>query len=179
MNSEPSPQDVRLINSQRAMNAQAGSFGKKGSVAANGCGSIAAFNALLILGEPVCFEEVRSRFSRHTRRQGRGGASPLYLLYFFIKRGYGIRLYLKKSLKRVRKCHAAYIALYFYSLNKGIGAHYAAAEYDAEADEFIIYNDDAVKMDKKRSSDFPALLRGNGAKYMAVIGIDRKRRPLS
>ena len=80
----PSHEDGGFINEQRALCESEGSFGKKGSIAKNGCGSIAAYNALKILGVSVNYKDVLARFNFHVLNRGRWGANPFYLYVYFI-----------------------------------------------------------------------------------------------
>ena len=159
------------INDQSAFSSEKGSFGRRGSISENGCGSIAAYNALKMLGIPEKYEAVLAAFYRHTIWRGRLGADPFYLARFLRKRGVRVKLYLR--VKKVPLTHKAYIFLYDYLTGRKLGAHYAAAEYDGNA--FVIYNDDSLTKREKRVVGVAELKKEDKAKHLAVFALDLKK----
>ena len=168
----PSHEDGGFINEQRALCESEGSFGKKGSIAKNGCGSIAAYNALKILGANVNYKDVLARFNFHVLNRGRWGANPFYLYVYFKKRGFRIKVFLRRKFDRLKYESAAYIALYTYKSKSGFGAHYVAAQYN-EKNGYTVYNEDYYGKTVHIES-LKELISRNKAKHIAVMMITKK-----
>ncbi len=79
-------QEKELIRDQAVYASETGTFGPLGSIRKNGCGSIALYNVLQLLGYPAIYQEILNEMKRHWIRAtilgGILGSKPLYLLGF-------------------------------------------------------------------------------------------------
>ncbi len=163
--------EQKLIRSQSVFSAVPGSFGPLGNVRANGCGAIALYNVLRLLGYTVEYgellREMRMHWPRATLLGGILGSNPFYLLGLLRrKKGlaltfYGVRN--RADAGRVAKCHDVYLNLYLYRW----GAHYTAAVYRKQG--LFVCNDPSTV-------DYGAYFEQVKARFMVVVGIDRHRR---
>ncbi len=167
--------DHSLINNQRRYPSARGTFGRFGSMSENGCGFLAIHNANQILGETAAFADtyaaLQVRACRTTTLFGLFGTNPFAVGRYYRKKGFCVRLY--QGAARVSTEHGAYIALYLYREKRALGAHYAAARYDAAARLFTVYNDDFEGEDERHFGDFAAMCNADRALGMLVWGIDR------
>ncbi|MDD3428729.1 MAG: hypothetical protein PHG02_01825 [Oscillospiraceae bacterium] len=91
----------------------------------NGCGWVAAYNALLMLGQPMACTKVISGLDEHLQWKGKLGLSMAALMGFFLKQGcqinFGIGL---KSIEKNAQTAQTNILYYFHPKFKG--AHFVA-----------------------------------------------------
>lgn len=117
-----------MLTDQPALRAEEIPFGK-GTAALHGCGWMAAYNALRILGENPDPAELLQEMERGGLLLGTGGTNPFYLLHYLRRRGYRARLYTDRegAAPGLRACVAGIWLYIFYDLeNDLIGAHYVA-----------------------------------------------------
>ncbi len=125
-----------LIHKQTACCADCGSFGKRGNVAANGCGAIAAYNAGQLLSRSFSLQEALLVLGSSALAHGRMGTNPFALVRFLKAKGIQPR---RRGLAKTEGGQGAYIALYLYSQNSHLSGHYAALW--SEGGGFLAYND--------------------------------------
>lgn len=125
-----------LIHKQTVCCADCGSYGKKGNVAANGCGAIAAYNAGQLLSRPFSLQEALLVLGSSALAHGRMGTNPFALVRFLKAKGIRPR---RLSLAKTEGGQGAYIVLYLYSQNGRFSGHYTALW--GEGGGFLAYND--------------------------------------
>ncbi len=102
-------------------------YGSLGNSPGNGCGWIAAYNALKALGEKSDPYDIMREVGEGALLAGTVGTDPLYLLQFFRNRGYDAEVYVtKEGVEREVLRSDASILVYGYAYNGGIGAHFIA-----------------------------------------------------
>jgi hypothetical protein len=132
----------KMILDQRQLSNRRGSYGPLGNAAANGCGTVALYNLLQLLGQPVAYERLERQLCRHwlsaTLAGGLLGSNPLYI-FLLLRRLTGVRLrfhlYCGGTHPRWMEQEHLFLNLYIYR----IGAHYSVCEYNAGT--LRIYND--------------------------------------
>lgn len=125
-----------FVLDQRGCATERGSYGRRGSIAKNGCGAIAAYNACLILDRPVSLEEAFRSLGKGALLGGRMGTNPFALRRYL--RGRGIRLSACWRTRSARS-HRAYISLCLFRRGFRLYGHYfALAPLRAG---FLAYND--------------------------------------
>ncbi len=167
---------LKLIQCQQNLPHSRGSFGPLGNVAANGCGSIALYNTLLLLGQHVTYEAVLKQMNRKwwksTLIGGLLGSNPLYVRREILRRrGVCCRCFVyigifKRNLERQRERFRRMGNEYDVFLNLYLhrhGAHYSVAEYQNGV--FHVYNDSCS------SADHEMYYRDVKALGMIVMGI--------
>lgn len=159
----------KLIQSQSVFSAVPGSFGPLGSVRANGCGAIALYNILRLLGCPAEFgsllKNMRAHWIRSTLLGGILGSNPFYLLGMLRRKEeleltfYVVRN--RSAAEQIAVCHDAYLNLYLYRW----GAHYTAAAYQERG--LLVCNDPSA-------ADYGDYFERVKTRFMVVVGIDRR-----
>lgn len=109
--------DGYIVN-QSAMRAPYG----KHSSAYNGCGWIAAYNALRACGLPLTWEQVRNGLQDGLWLGGALGTGAFRLARYLRKNGLTVRVTLATRAARPKKCYTAGIVC--YAVGKGL--HYVA-----------------------------------------------------
>lgn len=119
-----------LIFNQREIPAGKWRYGLRAS-AATGCGWVAAYNALLLLGEDARPEELIRTLKRMLPLiNGNMGTFILSLTAFFRRRGYKTRLVWKRGRFDAAAQSSAVCILFFCWKRKfRFGSHYAALQY--------------------------------------------------
>ena len=102
----------------------------------NGCGWIATYNALILLGKTPKAEDIISEYElTGAVLGGVFGVFPFAVANYFRVRGYKVKTtYNSKKVDSVAKNHTANILFYWHSS----GAHYIATHWDGK--QFIGYN---------------------------------------
>ena len=102
----------------------------------NGCGWIATYNALILLGKTPKAEDIISEYElTGAILGGVFGVFPFAVANYFRVRGYSVKTtYNSKKVDSVAKDHTANILFYWHSS----GAHYFATKWDGT--QFIGYN---------------------------------------
>ncbi len=102
----------------------------------NGCGWIATYNALILLGKTPKAEDIISEYElTGAVLGGVFGVYPFAVSNYFRARGYKVKTtYNAKNVDKVAKKHTANILFYWHSS----GAHYFATHWDGK--QFIGYN---------------------------------------
>lgn len=135
-----------MINNQSSYSHKAGTFGRWGSIADNGCGAIAINNANQIIGFNTDFGDLVHDLNQQpnltTSLFGKAGMNPLVIGDYYRQNGAEVTLYTNPA--NVSKDHDVYIALFFHSS----GAHYIAAEYNPSTKKFEVYNLDTAEKEK-------------------------------
>lgn len=124
-----------LILEQASCSCEHGTYGKRGNVAANACGAIAAYNACALLGRPVSFQEALLVLGSSALRRGRMGTNPFALLRFLKAKG----LHPRRARLSGAAAEGIYIALYLFSNQRRLSGHYIALRRDKQG--FMAYND--------------------------------------
>ncbi len=164
---------------QRQLSAERGTFGPLGTAAGNGCGSIALYHVLRLLGRPVAYHAVLAQMNREwwksTIAGGLLGSNPCYIwnqirrlpgircrFFFCLGRAKRQDAYWRMAICRAEKSHTLFLNLYFHRS----GAHYTVAE--RRNGVFHIYND------PYHSKCLKAYYHDTGAWAMVVLGIDKR-----
>lgn len=163
---------TEMINNQNSYSHKAGTFGRWGNIADNGCGAISINNANRMLGYDTEFGDLVHNLNQQsdltTNLFGILGMNPLVIGDYYRQRGAYVALYTNPA--EVPKDYDAYIALLFYSDG---GAHYVAAEYNKYEDKFEVYNlltDNMVhEMDSLSATYYPGDKKTN---LWIIWGID-------
>jgi hypothetical protein len=112
----------------------------------NGCGWIATYNAMKLLGEEADVEEVLHYLNKYTILEGRFGTNPFGIKRYFEKHDYDFR-YAFLSRRLEAKKNAVGILLY----TDGRNIHYVA--FQRENRKFHFYNDIYGREDDIRTLD--------------------------
>ncbi len=163
---------MKLIREQNSCPGKRGTFGPLGSVRKNGCGAIALYNLLQLLGYQEDYGSILADVNRHwlkaTVLGGLLGMNPWFLLHYLSNKAdkaafhfTTYRLWNAHSALKIQEHHMAYLNLYFYRY----GGHYAtSAFYDGRLE---IYNDGS-------SQGYKEYFQSEKAVYMVVVGIDKR-----
>ncbi len=125
-----------FIHQQSACSQDKGSYGKKGCVAENGCGAIAAYNAGQLLDRPFSLQESLLVLGSTALGHGRMGTNPFALLRFLKAKGLEPK---RRRLSQTEDKQGVYIVLYLYVHKARISGHYTVLQGQGEA--FLAYND--------------------------------------
>ncbi len=157
-----------LIRDQRQFPARRGTFGPLGNIRDNGCGAIAVYNVLAILGTAVPCENIIQQFCRSwvwsTVLGGVLGSNPFYVMRCLKRAGFHTAF----CSRRRAGNHDAYIAVYLWANRReGLGAHFQALQRK-EAGVLEAWNPCGVY------TDFDDFFRRSGAVGAFVIGVNRQ-----
>jgi len=137
---------ISMIDDQRqrpANQIRMGSIDGRNEGWYNGCGWVAAYNALLILGDPHHPAEIVKRFesSGGTVMEGIFGTYPRAIEDFFIDSGYSVGhvLFPQSSIDIDEAIRASRVSILAYLHTSA--AHYVAIEYREADGTFVVYND--------------------------------------
>lgn len=142
------------------------------SSAATGCGWIAVYNALLLLGvDPEPEELIRFFVRRLPLIHGTFGTSPLAPAACLRKKGFRVSHTVCRSrMDELAKSSDAVLLYYWWRDGWQLGAHFITVRYDGES--FIGYN---VYANSKKPSVLGKSLEGflgsNGHFFPMVIGV--------
>jgi len=125
-----------LITKQTSYSQDKGTYGKKGNIAENGCGAIAAYNACQLLERPFPFQEALLVLGSSALGHGRMGTNPFALLRFLKAKGLKLRL---RRLSKTQDKKGVYIVLYLYSYKGRLSGHYVTLY--GQDNCFLAYND--------------------------------------
>ena len=148
-------------------------YGLRGS-AATGCGWIAGYNALLLLGRPETPETVLSWFvRRRPLLNGLIGTTFGSMLAFFRKRGYTvITAFRKNNFDRLARESDVCVMFYFWRRGWRVGAHYVALQHTPEG--FVGYNTFRNSTGPDRYGDsLPSFLKGRHGALPALIALKK------
>ncbi len=118
----------------------------------NGCGWIAAYNALKLLGESPSVHTVIYEFERYRVLFGMFGSTVLGFSHYFENKGYKTTQLVSRNIPKIENfmhCHDANIIFYFHPAPFK-GAHFAAAA--PFEDKFIFFN--AINRSLRFSNSF-------------------------
>ena len=109
----------------------------------NGCGWVATYNALILLGSPHHPAEIVNSFETGggTVLGGVFGTYPVAIEEYLSEAGYNVShtLFPQTSMNLDEAIKAARVAILAYAHTRA--AHYVTIEYREEDDRFIVYND--------------------------------------
>jgi len=107
----------------------------------NGCGWIATYNALIILGNPIHPAEIVKHFEDNigTVLGGVFGTYPNAVFNYLDSLGYNVNQATLFNLKIDESIKSSKVSIIAYAHTTA--AHYVAIEYNEDIDKFIIYND--------------------------------------
>ena len=128
-----------LIYCQTAIPKEQWRYGFRSS-AATGCGWIATYNALRLLGEPACPQDLIRYYERMLPLlHGNAGTTCFAPLVYFRQAGFPAELVLRRE-DYDRKAKDADVCILFYRWHKKwkLGAHFVALHHTDEG--FIGYN---------------------------------------
>ena len=136
----------------------------------NGCGWIATYNALIMLGCQTKPADIISEYEvTGAVLYGVFGVQPYAITHYFRFRGYKVKTTYKTSkFNDVAKQHTANIIFYFFPW----GAHYFATRYDGN--KFLAYNFYASSKTVKTFSTLDEALSEGESKGAMMISIDKK-----
>ena len=137
---------VSLIDDQRlrpANQIRMGSIDGRNEGWYNGCGWVAAYNALILLDAPRHPSEIVRHFESGggTVMEGLFGTYPRAIEGLFIDSGYNVShvLFPQSSIDLDAAIKASNVSILAYLHTRA--AHYVAIEYSEADDKFIVYND--------------------------------------
>lgn len=158
--------DASLIHNQKNCCQDRGSYGKKGNVAENGCGAIAAYNAGQLLNRPFSLQEALLVLGSSALAKGRMGTNPFALLRFLKAKGIHPK---RRRLAQTQDGRGAYIVLYFYAHKSRAAAHYVALWGDGNG--FLAYND-SHDGQVRRYASIEEMKRAHKAKAVWIWQLD-------
>ena len=113
----------------------------------NGCGWIAAFNALKMLGNNPDPLEILTDMEPGALAFGRFGTDPFFIADYFSSQGYKVEIHTSKDkVEKAAREADANIWVYLYAgkdKDSGVtkpGGHYVAFNYDSDKKQFRFYN---------------------------------------
>ena len=131
--------DRQIIFNQKDIPAKQWRYGFRAS-AATGCGWIAAYNALRLMGYYIQPEKLIRSYERHLPLlNGPFGTFILEPFFFFKTRGFKVRLSAKqRDFDELAKSADACIMFYYWRRKFKMGAHFVSLQYKDGA--FVGYN---------------------------------------
>ncbi|NCB29999.1 MAG: hypothetical protein EOM66_01150 [Clostridia bacterium] len=153
------------IHNQKTCPKERGSYGKHGSIAANGCGAIAVYNACLMLGYPVPANEIFPVLGKSALLGGRMGTNPFALRRYL--KGRGIRLHTYWQTASIKR-HEAYIVLYIFRRGCRLFGHYIALAPQGKG--FMALNDGAGGQ-PRRYEALSDIKKIHGALFLWILGL--------
>lgn len=172
--------NTNFINDQRSFDDTLSSFGIKGNINKNGCGSIAMYNVLHAFGEDIPYRTVIENIAKDSPKiflksstigGGVFGLNPLYMKGYLKRQGYEVKRAVFKRKDFAIKEEAAYIAIYlwFDSKHSEIGGHYEALIPTKEG-ALQAYNISRIYEDFR---DYEKVKKSEGGFLMQVYEIKR------
>lgn len=172
--------NTNFINNQRSFDDTLSSFGIKGNINKNGCGSIAMYNVLHAFGEDIPYRTVIENIAKDSPKifhksstigGGVFGLNPLYMKGYLKRQGYEVKRAVFKRKDFAIKEEAAYIAIYlwFDSKHSEIGGHYEALIPTKEG-ALQAYNISRIYEDFR---DYEKMKKSEGGFLMQVYEIKR------
>ncbi len=130
---------IEFIFNQREIPKKKLRYGFRSSAAA-GCGWIAVYNALLLMGHKESPEKIVRNFTwRFPIVNGNFGTFLLSPIFYFKRRGFKVQTRIRRrKFDETAKKNDACILFYYWRNKFKIGAHFVAVEY--KDGKFIGYN---------------------------------------
>lgn len=158
---------VKIITDQHKLNHTRGSYGPLGNVSANGCGMLALYNALQLLGHDISYDgmyrHVRKYWWKTLLLGGLLGTNPIFV-FGQLKRITGRRLSWKTYFGKDNEAEWMRPGIYLILYLHRCGAHYAAAQQTTE--QLLVYND------IRENHNLPDYYRKIRAKGMLIVRLD-------
>ena len=109
-----------------------------GTMDKNGCGCVAVYNAMILLGDTPSLPDVIEYYDRFYRNILFAflGTSPFSIKSYFQDKGYDVITGHLDKIDETAKKHRASIILYIHSS----GMHYVAFSYDEKIQKFVFHN---------------------------------------